>query len=160
MTFSFLVSRQGCSSSHLAATFCAGTAGGHAGVHVAETLAIVGAFGTDLRAQGAKAMMMTAADEHHRARRAAQLGAGLHQPNVFRLDMPATHVQAMLHQSLRTGGIACEAMIGASPRRALMPQMLVMHKSLLSKYASHRENHCRAVLFRGGRLGDDCGEIA
>jgi hypothetical protein len=54
--------------------------------------------------------------EFHEVRaRAADLGAGEHQPHVPRLDVLAAHVEAMLRGRRQADAVAMEALVDAAP---------------------------------------------
>jgi hypothetical protein len=72
----------------------------HAFVHVTDSLAIIRASATDLRAYAACEMMQIGATEHEIRTRLADLGTVHHQPEMLRFEMFPTGLQTMVHRRL------------------------------------------------------------
>ncbi|CCF18356.1 exported protein of unknown function [Pseudorhizobium banfieldiae] len=75
---------------HTLATISTLAAGVDASLHVADTLAVIGALAAYLRTFAASVLVVLGADQHEMGRGAANLGAGHHQPEVLRFRVLAT----------------------------------------------------------------------
>ena len=57
---------------------------------------------------------MTGADQHEIRRGLANFGAGDHEPEVLRLDMPATCLKTMVHGHAEASAVAAQAFVDAA----------------------------------------------
>ncbi|CUX02181.1 conserved exported hypothetical protein [Agrobacterium genomosp. 2 str. CFBP 5494] len=98
---------------HLVTAFGTLPAGVHAALHVADALAVVGALSADFRAFAARMLVVLGADQHEVGGSPAHLGAGHHELEVGRLDVLASHLQAVPHGHRQALAVAREAVVDA-----------------------------------------------
>ena len=102
------------SGGHFPAAFGAPAAGIDAFLHVADLLAALGALLADFSADRAGALVKIAAHQHEVCRGLADLGAGYHEPEMLRLDMPSACLQAMVHGHAEADAVAALAFVDAA----------------------------------------------
>jgi hypothetical protein len=100
-------------SGHFLAALGAAPAGLDAFVHVADPLAIVGAFLADFRALAAHVLVVRGIQKHEMRRRPADLGACHHQAEMPRLDVLSSSFQAVGHRRPETRLVALQAFVDA-----------------------------------------------
>lgn len=128
------------SSSHLPAGVGTRTAGGDALLHLANTLAILGALCADFSAFATRVPVMRCVDQHEIRRRATNFGAGDHQFKMLGLDMLATHLQAMIECHVRAGFIAGKAGFDAARHVFGLHAISLSGWSRFSFHRCHRRN--------------------
>lgn len=101
------------SGRHLSAAFGAAPALVNAVLHIADLLAAPCAILTHVGALAAGVPMVARAEEHEVRRGAAHLGAGEHQAEVLRLDVPPTGGQAVVGCHAEAGLVAPQALVDA-----------------------------------------------
>ncbi len=92
---------------------CASPARLHAVIHLADLFAILGTGITDSRTSGTYLGMQWRRAQHEIGSGAADFRTIHHQPEVFRLDMPATRLQAMAHRHFLAGAVTVKTFIDA-----------------------------------------------
>jgi hypothetical protein len=88
---------------HLLAAFGAFMADGSAFFHIPDTVAVHGAGFADFGAGFAGKVVEPGTAQHEVCRQLADFGAVHHQAEVFRLNVPSAHFQAMIHRRLQAG---------------------------------------------------------
>jgi hypothetical protein len=102
------------SGGHFGAGGCTRPARGDAFVHIADTLAIIRAFGADFRTFFACMFVMWSVDEHEVGRRPADFDARHHQAEMGRLNMLTAGLQAVIHRSGKADPVTIQAGFNAS----------------------------------------------
>jgi hypothetical protein len=64
-------------------------------LHAANAFAVISAFKADFRAFSASVLVVLRPDQHKVGRSSAHFSAGHHKPEVVRLGVFATHLQAV-----------------------------------------------------------------
>jgi hypothetical protein len=82
-------------------------------LHVANSLTILSTLGADFGALTADVPMVFGTDEHEMSRGSANLCAGHRKPEMKRLGVLATHLQAVVHRSRQAFPIARQAVVDA-----------------------------------------------
>ncbi|EGE56223.1 hypothetical protein RHECNPAF_730022 [Rhizobium etli CNPAF512] len=98
---------------HLPAAFSAAPAGIDTRLHIAHSFAVGRALRANLGAFTAGMFMVIGADQHEMRGRAANLGAGHHQPEMRRLRMLSTCFETVAHCRAKTNAIATQAVVDA-----------------------------------------------
>jgi hypothetical protein len=99
---------------HFAAGVGAGFTGRDAFIHVADSLAVLGALGANLGAFPAGMLVMRGVDQHEMRRSSAHFRAGHHQPEVSGFSMLSAGFKAMIHRRRQAGLIAAQTDLDAA----------------------------------------------
>ena len=100
---------------HTAATLGTAAAGFRAFLHIVEPLAALRALRAHLRANSTGALVELGPKFHEERTRAANLGAGQHEPRVPRLDVLTAHVEAVLRERRQAHAVTSQAVVYAAP---------------------------------------------
>jgi hypothetical protein len=101
--------------SHTAATLGTAAAGFRAFLHIVEPLAALRALRAHLRADSTGALVELGAKFHEERTRAANLGAGQHEPRVPWLDVLTAQVEAVLRERRQADAMTSQAVVYAAP---------------------------------------------
>ena len=82
-------------------------------MHVANALTILCTLRADFGALAADVLVMLRTDEHEMGRGSADFSAGHHKPEMLRLGVFATHLQAVVHRSRGAFLVAGQAVVDA-----------------------------------------------
>ena len=99
----------------MAATLSTAAAGFRTFLHIVEPLAALRALRAHLRANSTAALVELGPKFHEERTRAANLGAGQHEPRMPWLDVLTAHVEAVLRERRQAHSVTCQAIIYAAP---------------------------------------------